>query len=72
MRINSSVVTALENELGKKLNLQPAGNNLFVLPVGDYVTEIILEDGTKKSKKFSLKEPVRPSFQGMEDEEEKF
>lgn len=70
MRINSSAVTALETELGKKLNLPAAGANLFLLPVGEYVAEITLEDGTRKTKKFSLKEPARPSFLDTEEEME--
>jgi photosystem II stability/assembly factor-like uncharacterized protein len=70
MRINPSAAAALENELSKKLNLQPAGTNSYQLPAGDYVAEISLEDGTKKSKKFSIKEAARPSFQDQEDEYE--
>jgi hypothetical protein len=70
MRINAAAVAALENELGKKLNLQPAGNNLYLLPPGDYAAEIMLQDGTKKSKKFSLKEVARQPGQESEPETE--
>ena len=70
MQINSTALAALENELGKKLNLQPAGNQLYHLPAGDYATEIILKDGTKKSKKFSLKEIARQPGQDAEPEME--
>ncbi|MBO9681375.1 MAG: hypothetical protein J7502_01670 [Flavisolibacter sp.] len=73
LRINSSAVSALENELGRKLNLQPAGNNLFTLPVDEYSAEIILEDGTKKNKKFSVKEaPRQQQGFGESDMEEEF
>jgi hypothetical protein len=73
LRINSSAVSVLENELGNKLNLQSAGNNLFILPVGEYSAEIILEDGTKKNKKFSVKEaPRQQQGFGESDMEEEF
>lgn len=67
MRINSSAVSALENELGRKLNVQAGGNNLFILPVGEYSAEIILQDGTKKSRKFSIREAPRQQGQGLEE-----
>ena len=70
MQISSTALAALENELGKKLNLQPSGNNLYHLPAGDYAAEIILKDGTKKSKKFSLKEIARQPGQDAETEME--
>ena len=59
MRISSSAVALLEKDLDKKLILATVGNNQAALPTGDYIVEIVLPDGTKKSKKFSLKEAVR-------------
>ena len=72
MRMNSSAVTALEKELGRKLNLQMAGNNFYLLPIGTYAVEITLQDGTRKNQKFSLKEisrqPGQESEPGTEEE----
>jgi hypothetical protein len=70
LQINQSAVSALENELGKKLNLQPAGKNLFMLPAGEYSVEISLSDGTKKSTRLSVKEPARQTFRQTENETE--
>ncbi|TDH26595.1 glycosyl hydrolase [Segetibacter sp. 3557_3] len=56
MRMNSGGAAALEKETGKK----PASGSL---PAGDYTAEIVLADGTKKTKSFSLKEAPRGEFQ---------
>jgi hypothetical protein len=58
MKINGEGLSILEKESGKKLSL-PGINNQYNLPAGDYIAEIVLPDGTKKTKKFSLKEATR-------------
>ena len=58
--------------MGRKLNLQMAGNNFYLLPIGTYAVEITLQDGTRKNQKFSLKEisrqPGQESEPGTEEE----
>jgi hypothetical protein len=58
MKIKADAVALLEKEWGKKLSLPSTGNQ-YNLPAGDYIIEVGLPDGTKQSKKFSLKEATR-------------
>jgi hypothetical protein len=58
MKIKADAVAVLEKESGRTLSLQ-ATNNQFSLPAGDYIAEVSLTDGTKRTRKFSLKEATR-------------
>lgn len=70
MRINAASVALLEKDLGRKLPGTTSPNNQASLPAGDYIVEIVLQDGTKITKKFSLKEAVRTQNAEPINEEE--
>lgn len=70
MRITDISARALEKETGKKPQ-SSGGGDQFILPAGEYNVEIVLPDGTKKTKKFTLKEPVRSqAIEPITEEEE--
>jgi hypothetical protein len=72
MRIDSGTLNLLEKEMGKKLTLVNATNNKFLLPAGDYIVEMALQDGTKKTKKFCLREAARTQGAEPITEEEEY